>query len=95
MQGRPYRGINLLTYRGIWSPRDAADAAQELRNHEFGPLVLLGRKVEAAFDLKPGVWLTWRGRLGIMPHPSGRNRWYNDPLNIEAAREFLRNPPPG
>lgn len=28
--------------------------------------------------------------VGYIPHPSGRNRWYNDPDNKRAAEEFLR-----
>ena len=26
----------------------------------------------------------------VLPHPSGRNRWYNDEKNRRAAREFLQ-----
>lgn len=28
-------------------------------------------------------------RWAVLPHPSGRNRWYNDPFNAETARQFL------
>jgi len=34
--------------------------------------------------LPPFVW-------AVMPHPSGRNRWYNDPFNAESARQFIFN----
>lgn len=27
--------------------------------------------------------------LYVLPHPSGVNRWWNDPANLEAARAFL------
>lgn len=27
----------------------------------------------------------------VLPHPSGRNRWYNDPDNARLARQFLRD----
>lgn len=29
-------------------------------------------------------------RVAVVPHPSGINRWWNDPANVEAARSFLR-----
>lgn len=30
-----------------------------------------------------------RADIGYLPHPSGRNRWYNDPDNARLARRFL------
>lgn len=29
-------------------------------------------------------------QVAFLPHPSGRNRWYNEQRNTDAAREFLR-----
>jgi hypothetical protein len=29
-------------------------------------------------------------RWAVLPHPSGRNHWYNDPVNRNAARSFMR-----
>lgn len=29
-------------------------------------------------------------RVAYLPHPSGRNRWYNEEENVRRAREFLR-----
>jgi len=60
------------------------------------PVVLLGHRVADAF----GVRLTMKyfhgcpsgqgGMLWLMPHPSGLNRWYNDPDNVKEASGFLR-----
>lgn len=57
-------------------------------------VILCGRRVASAFGLAaPGEWLTWRrhGRmhLGLLPHPSGVVRWWNEPENREAARRFM------
>lgn len=61
--------------------------------------ILLGRKVATAFgvgDLPPlsfvpvrygsgeGFW------LALVPHPSGRNRWYNDSERRSRAEAFVR-----
>ena len=69
-------------------------------------VVLLGQKVKAAFDafLKTDVpLLDWavvgkkvgrrdfRFTVGYIPHPSGRNRVWNDPEKVALAREFLHD----
>jgi uracil-DNA glycosylase len=66
-------------------------------------VVLLGRRVATAFGVgrEPAfVWMpagaiveqrviaSWE--CGIMPHPSGIVRWWNDPENWRRASEFLR-----
>lgn len=30
-------------------------------------------------------------RWGVLPHPSGRNRWYNDLYNLALAEKFVRD----
>lgn len=61
--------------------------------------VLLGRDVAGACGarvrgLGSAPWLEWRplpsGSGAVMPHPSGRNRWWNSQDNRAAARAFLR-----
>jgi hypothetical protein len=32
----------------------------------------------------------WRYRAVVIPHPSGRNHWYNAPENMEVARRWWR-----
>lgn len=58
---------------------------------------MCGRRVAAAFDHRdPALpYLRWSEegepfRWAMLPHPSGVNRWWNEPENREAAREFLR-----
>lgn len=69
-------------------------------------VVLVGKRVLNAFmrHMSPGLvdpctfffdGLGNRARihdykLGYMPHPSGRNLWYNDADNVALARSFLR-----
>lgn len=62
------------------------------------PLILLGRGVAGAFRFPTphlmewedyvldGVWI----RAAVVPHPSGRNLWYNDPLHRARVGSWLR-----
>lgn len=56
--------------------------------------VYMGKRVAAA-DGWRGQYLQWgthRGRLVCtLPHPSGVNRWWNDPANAELARSFIHD----
>lgn len=56
-------------------------------------VVLLGRQVAAAFDLR-GAWFQWcdggHFDYAVAPHPSGVNHWWNDPSNMRRARRFWR-----
>jgi uracil-DNA glycosylase len=58
-------------------------------------VVLAGTQVATAFGvakLDRLVWHRLRGaKIGIIPHPSGLNRWWNEPENRDAARRFLRS----
>jgi len=56
-------------------------------------VILLGHRTAAAFGVRD-VYFAKR-RIGaadvvVMPHPSGINRWYNDPTNVARARRFMR-----
>jgi len=64
---------------------------------EGARIVLLGRRVEAAFGIRPGGdYFAWRtvakdGRersIVTVPHPSGTSRWWSDPANVEQAAQF-------
>lgn len=64
-------------------------------------VILAGKRVAKAFEVDSEylVWTKWRLRgvpefmseidLAILPHPSGVNRWWNDPDAKELARIFL------
>ena len=68
-------------------------------------VILLGSAVEKCFagllpEMHPMIegqgsqftfGLAYSGfRVAVVPHPSGLNRWYNDPSNIIAVGQFLR-----
>lgn len=53
------------------------------------PTVLLGRRVAEAFGVPDLPLGAWRGNVTVIPHPSGRNRWYNNPLHRDAVRRVL------
>jgi hypothetical protein len=65
------------------------DKAEQMRKNLVGrTVVLLGNEVRRAFGLRPVLvhpqemdGVTWRQ----LPHPSGRNLWYNDRENYEVA----------
>ncbi len=62
-------------------------------------IVLFGSRTVAAFNSLYDEDLDWCGsrvinegrirRFWALPHPSGRNRWYNDSDNREAASKLL------
>lgn len=80
--------------------RIAADAMRPLLSGRR--VVLVGRAVMEAFQLRlpyhtwtsvreghrsqPVVW-----DVAVIPHTSGRNRWYNSEDNMTAARDFWRD----
>jgi len=94
---------NLLRARE-WSSRMAREAADGILPQLVGRLVVvLGRDVRSALGLSPaeplsineehvigggpGFDLRWLA----FPHPSGRNRWFNDPENyLEACRVLTK-----
>jgi uracil-DNA glycosylase len=87
---------NLLPrYYEPWDRALAATAALEVISEHPDALLLLGRRVAAAFGitsppltrLRDEVWGT---DVLLVPHPSGRCRWWNDPDNAAAARGALR-----
>lgn len=90
---------NLLNhFPGSGFPVSEARAAAEAMTPSLSGrrVLLLGTGVACAFGLNPtpASYLSWVDtttglRVAVVPHPSGRNRWYNDPANGEAARAFL------
>lgn len=71
--------------------------AGTLRGRE---VVFAGRKVAEAFGVGDWPLFEWRPyrlwvaeahpfEAAVVPHPSGRNRFWNDPANREQARVFL------
>ncbi len=96
---RVFRRVNLCV--GEWSPmaarRRAADLIEEASG-ETTTMVLLGREVQRVFGLATGPDILPRYGEELfagstvfrrLPHPSGRNLWYNDPVCWEAASLLL------
>lgn len=69
-------------------------------------VVLIGRNVAMAFGLEDMNWHEWvevevrkplpksqpvyTARMAVVPHPSGRNHWYNNGENRQLAADFWR-----
>jgi len=90
-----FERLNLLRARE-WDMRAARAAASTVRPMLAGRrVVLLGTEVRAALGFPitpPMIWhncddFDW----AALPHPSGRNLWYNSSANRAAASAFLRD----
>lgn len=88
---------NIMTGRD-WNLAEARRQAPRLVDHWLGNHVLVfGKQTRDAMWLpavEPLTWHTkqWGNRMSYWawaPHPSGRNQWYNDPANREAAGHAL------
>lgn len=94
---RTYR-VNLFPEPVDHWPRLAAwSRADELRVQLAGatPVILCGRNVAAAFGLADELLYRWLheewANVARVPHPSGRNRVWNDFEQRAEAHRFLRN----
>jgi hypothetical protein len=79
---------------GRWSVSAARQRWASLQSSVEGrDCVLLGRAVATAAGLPEASPLLWTdycgGRVAMLPHPSGLNRWYNDPANMRMAESFM------
>lgn len=82
-----------------WDARAAQERASAMGAELEGRrVILLGQKVAAAFGLAGYPSYTWLeldperpgyADVALMPHPSGRNRAWNDPAERARARAFL------
>lgn len=98
LTGRELPWFNLYAHEPErWDPVEAKIIARlwsKANERRRWTLVLLGRKVCSAFELESPEWLGWyrsaiHGVMIAVPHPSGLNRWYNDPENTSRAAEVL------
>lgn len=78
-----------------WPAAQATMYAQSLWGELIGRrTILLGQRVAKAFSVRLPE-LRWMDvdrhgtQLALVPHPSTRNIWWNDPTNRAAARRFL------
>ena len=80
-----------------WVPELARRSAEDIWPSMVGrATMLLGARVVTAFSLNPSrLHLDWQAVDGqgtivsMLPHPSGRNLWWNEAENRAAARRFL------
>lgn len=97
---RKFDRANLLPPDVEWSSISARIAAHKLRNTYR---ILLGTRVAAAHGVQFDPFEAYEVAYGsndrpgvvlVMPHPSGRNRMWNDKLNVErcwhAVADFLQ-----
>lgn len=73
-----------------------AAAAEACRLRKEWPsgrtVILLGRRVAEAFGVPQTPYFERRIHdhdFYVVPHPSGLNRWYNDPTNMINMNEFM------
>jgi uracil-DNA glycosylase len=78
---------------------NAQDIALGLGNRAPSYILMMGRKVQASFDLKSLEYLRRykihrpefeRHVVIAFPHPSGINTWWNDPDHVAAAEALLK-----
>lgn len=82
--------------KGDAFPMAAARAAAGVLDVSGRPLVVaVGKRVAAAMGLRRPEYFApaaWRGvPLVVVPHPSGVNRWWNDPVNVGKMHAFMRS----
>lgn len=78
----------------LWTAKRARDNVARIRALMSGRRsVLLGAEVHRALGFAKLARLRWHklddARFILLPHPSGRNHWYNDRYNAAAARRAL------
>jgi hypothetical protein len=80
---------------------DARRGAERLRKKLLGRRVVFIGQATAAYFYNWGRPLRWERafvddifepftKVAILPHPSGINRWWNDPANRRRAKQFMR-----
>jgi hypothetical protein len=81
----------------VFNRAEGSTNARRLMSDPFTHYVLLGGEVARAFGMNNNEWLSVVTDLPgdrhflIFPHPSGINRWWNEPGNAERARAAIRN----
>lgn len=74
----------------VFPLREARKAASRIVLR--GVVLLAGKRVAAAFGVRARYFApvsVGRATVYVIPHPSGRNRWWNSPENRAMAAAFL------
>jgi uracil-DNA glycosylase len=100
----PFDAVNIFRERPARWDADQARReawAHSSLAHDYDVVVLVGYRVAAAFSMKRTPLFEWTRHLvdddparelfrwAIFPHPSGRNRFWNDSEQVDQAREFV------
>lgn len=78
---------------GEWNKlqaREMAIGVQELLREEYDRFIYVGCRVGQAFRGHPVKVLQHDDKWIVLPHPSGRNMWWNQQSNVEEAKRCLR-----
>lgn len=86
---RAYDRVNLCSRR--WGMAEARATAQNISMGGHWRVVLLGAKVCSAFGVPYAPLTLVRERYAVVPHPSGRNLFWNLPGNRARFTEFARS----
>lgn len=76
----------------VFDGSEGRASAKVLLRGSWTRYVLLGQKVALCFDVKGDPLDTVRHGVKsffLLPHPSGINRWWNDPDNARKAKDRL------
>lgn len=88
---------NVLRGKQQWSWKKARSSAQSVKTEVRGRhVIVLGRDVWRALDLPATAVALDTVTSGdsywtLVPHPSGKNLWYNSIENRDRVREWFRN----
>lgn len=85
---------NVVVTADQWKDRELVGAGYRRVSEmadEYLHVVLLGRRVARAFGLQDQRLFDFVDHVAVMPHPSGRSHWWNDPGNERRARAFMRS----
>ncbi len=91
---------NIFDYEPKWTADTKDEALRRvltwlLEEKPSATILALGRHVQEAFDVSDAEPLERFSILGnwtmiAVPHPSGLNRWWNEPRNVLEATRVLR-----
>src|SRR5215510_15003453 len=95
---RKHLNTHYIGKRGKGEPFDPAkanvNAADVLLDWNVERIVLLGKNVSRCFGFRDLPFLAeiriYGRRFLLFPHPSGRNRWWNERQNERRARQLLQ-----
>lgn len=88
------KGFEFDAAAGSNAAHEMADPAfSSFALHDDRVVLLLGHRVATAFGAANVYFMEQhvgtRAKVYVLPHPSGVNRWWNEPANLNTMREFM------